>query len=510
MSNKTKNMIFTSFIFSVMLVNLGYASGLQSMNVTVYLNNTLLHGQQLPPLQSTSEINWKINATFGGLAHEMSSTINQSQINYTDSTGVTSTSGNALEILWDANPALETYQINGSNMQPVNVVSSNIVLGTVSQTGIYSTATAAPQCSNASQYTEWDFYITTQKNYSQSTKNIVVGRVCFYVTTIGYAQALPKAPISQLSSTLVLTAGTQQENFKLNYNSTYAASSDGLARVHWIANHVYATATPPNGSGYFAVNNIKSGKWYVHNNGTYSKWYNQLYTFAFEFIPQHSIFYSPNNIGILSPNCGISTSNLTNQSILSVVQCMNNTAKVYYSQANFLAAQLVSSSQNVSNYPTSSAVYLGKPAITVGLPSIFVENPIILLNLSGSFTGVFVPAGRPAIISVSSTALNTFGIGTVVTQVENTGTSSALFNVSIAGCPNIATPGGVSYQLLQGQGEEISTAIVAAGSSKTLNENCRVVVTDLSGGGSASANVTITSGPGETILNAIYKFLSSL
>ncbi len=511
MFDNYKRSAIALLLFSFMLLNLGYSSGLQSVNVTAYLNNTLLNGQPIPPLQSASQVNWRINATFGGLAQNISAELNQTQMNYTDSTGITSTSANPLQILWNANPDLETYIINGSALQPVNVVTSNITLGTVSQSGLYSSATSAPQCSPNNFYTEWDFYVTTQKNYTQSSRNVVVGRVCFYQATIGYAQALPKAPISQLSSTIILTAGPNHESIKLNYNSTHAASADGLARAQWVSNHTSVTAAPPNVIGYFAVDNIKSGQWYVHDNATYSQWYRQLYSFAFQYIPAPHAQYGPSSVGLLSQNCGVvSTSDLTNSSVAQAVECMNATGKVYYSQANFYAGQIVSSGQNVQNYTTTPITYAGKPAIALSLPSVFVLQPRISLNLSGAFTGMHVPAGKPAIISVTTSSLNTFGVGIVVVQVENMGNSAALFNVSLEGCPGISTPSGVNYQLMQGEGEEISIGIAASNTSAILNEKCTLVVNDLNGGGSASAQVTITSGPGENFLNAISRFLHSL
>jgi hypothetical protein len=189
---------------------------------------------------------------------------------------------------------------------------------------------------------------------------------------------------------------------------------------------------------------------------------------------------------------------------------MNSTAKVYYTQANYYANQLVSSSQAINNYSTAVMAYAGNWAVALSLPSVFIIKPQLDLNLSGSFTGMHIPAGKPAIISAVSTPLNTFGVGSVITQIENTGNSAALFSISIAGCPGISAPSGLSYRLAEGEGEEISTGIVATNLSGTLNEQCTVVVSDLSGGGSASTGITITSGIGETILNAISRFLSSL
>lgn len=506
-----KKAMLAWLVLSMLAVNIGYASDLQSLNVSLYLNGTLLHGQRILQLQNQSQAEWKIYAVFSGLKQNISAVLNQSAINYTDSSGTTSTSQNPLLINWTANPELATYPLNLSLAKPVYTLSSNITLGSVSQMGLYSNATAAPACHPNQLYTEWDFQVTVKQNYFQSSRNVVVGRVCFYNDPEGYSYALPKNSINQLSSSLILTSGIRQENLILNYNSTYARSSDGLVQASWPASHVYSIATPPNGSGYVAINDTSNNQWYIHNNATYSKWYKQYYSFAQNFIPKQILFYSPTNIGILSNNCNVvSTSNLTNNSVNRAVQCMNSTAVIYYSLANTYAMQLLSSSQNVSGYPASEAPYRGSPAVVVSLPSEFILQPKLDLNLSGAFLGIATPAGKPAIISVSSTSLNSLGIGSVISQIENVGNSPALFSISIANCPGIFTPSGISYQLSQGEGEEISTAIVSSNSSQIINQQCTVIVTDISGWGSASAPVTITSGPGQRILNAIRNFFRSL
>src|SRR5271155_613926 len=107
MLNKYKNSVLTILISAVILLNITYASGIQSVNVSAYLNGTLLNGQQLPPLQSPSQIRWDIAASFSGLTKNISTTINQSQINYTDFNNVRSMVSYPLQISWTANPALE-------------------------------------------------------------------------------------------------------------------------------------------------------------------------------------------------------------------------------------------------------------------------------------------------------------------------------------------------------------------------------------------------------------------
>lgn len=511
MSDKSKGLTIALLILSLLLLNICYASDLQSLSMSTYLNNTLLKGQQIPQLHSPAQINWLINATFYGLVQNIQVSLNSTQISYTDATGTASTIPRPLNISWYTNPELATYVLNNTHLQPVNVMSSNIVLGSVSQMGIYSSATTAPTCTAPNYYAEWDFYVTVFKNFSSPSRNVVVGRVCFYQKTVGYAQPLPRNSINQLSSTMVLASGQRTEKIILNYNSTYAKSPDGLVQAQWKVSHSYALASPPNGSLFYAVNNTNSAQWYLQSNDVYSRWFNQLYSFAEEYIPPKSVFYGPSSVGILAPQCAVvSTSNLTNGSVMNALACMNQTSKVYYTKANYYASQIVSSGQNMSNYPASFTKYKGKNAVGASLPSAFVLQPKLSLNISAQFTGIKVPAGKPEIFSVTASSLNTFGIGTIVTQVVNAGNVPALFNITLANCPGITTPTGVSYQILQGQGVEISTAIISTNTSQLINEKCTVVVSSIGGGGTSSTQVNVTSGPGEHIVAGATGFLHYL
>lgn len=502
MLNKNTSRILARLMFFIIIANVSYASGIINYSVSTYLNGTLLHGQSIPPLVTQQQVQWSIAATFNGAARNIAGTINQTAINYTDSKGTISTATTPLQIQWRANPEVASYPLIGSNTQPIYVMTSNILLGSVSQSGMYGSATTAPQCSTNQLYTEWDFQVTIVPSYGQSPRNVVVGRVCFYTSPIGYAQTLPAIPSTQLSSTLIVGSGLQQEIIILNNNATSAKSPDGYITAQGNGYYTASAALSPNGTAYVAINALQGNQLYIHDNGTFGKWFSQYYSFTQNFIPKQLQFYSPSNIGILSPNCNVvSNANLSNQSVSNAVQCMNSTAKIYYSQGNYYANQLVTSTQNVAGFTTTSVTSNGSPTVLVNLPSSFVPKLKLILRISGSFLGLRVPAGKPQIFSVTATNLNSQGIGTVLTQMENVGNSPAQFNVSIENCPGISAPSGISYLLNQSQGEEISTSIVASNPNQLISEQCTVVVNDLTGGGSASATVNISSGLAAKIAN---------
>ncbi len=508
---KNSSNIVAKLLISLVLVNLAYASGLSSMSVTAYLNNSLLQGQAIPPLNSQSQVSWNVGLVFTGGSNNITALLNQTSLNYTDSSGTTSTALNPLQIYWHTNSDAAVYPLNGSNLQQISIISANVLLGSVSQRGLYSSATSAPPCSTNNIYTEWDYYVNIKQNYSAQSRNVVVGRVCFFNLTIGYAQPLPITPTSSLSSTMVINSGAQQEQLTINNTGKFVESSDELVSAQLYGNYIKELTIAPNGTGYVAINSTSNNMWYVHDNGTYAQWYKQYHSFAQNYIPQQKQSYGPQNIGILSQNCNVvSSSDLTNATITSAVLCMNTTAKTYYSQANFYAAQLMASTQGILNFTTSTTKFNGKPAITVALPTVFEPKLNVTLILNGSFTGLVVPAGKPAIFSVSATTLNEFGVGIVTTQVENIGNSAALFNVTLENCPGVTAQSGVSYQLTQGQGEDISTAVASADPSNVINEQCTVVVNDLTGGGSASAQVNINSGHAEQLIEALTNIFKAL
>ncbi len=494
----------------LLLTSVSHASGIKSLNASLFINGTQLHGQEVSPMQQASAALWVVNATFFGDAQSIDAVLNSSQINYTSSTGITSEISTPLRLTWAANPATEAYVLTNSTKLPIYLLASNETRGSVSASGQFSSATAAPACSKDRLYCEWDFYFTIQQNYSSGQKNVVVGRTCFYQLPIGYAQMLPVAPSEQLSSTLTLTNVTGTQVLLLNYNSTNTSSVSGAVAASWPASHVSVPVAPPNGSDYYAISNLNASRWYVQPNSVFAKWDTQYYSFALGFISRQVLFYSPSSIGVLSQSCNSVPSTVSNSTITAALQCMNSTAQVYYSKANSYAAGLFSSSQKISAYTANAAEYMGQPAIIIYIPSVFILQPRLTLRLSGSFAGVAIPAGRPAIISANATKLDTLGMGTITVQVENTGSSTALFNVTLEDCPGIKTQKGVSYQRLRGEGLSISTGVTASNIIGLINESCTVVVNDLTGGGSAAAQVNVVSGTGENIINGIYGFFKSM
>ncbi len=503
--------IMIMIIATVMLADQYYAYGTQTTSVSAYLNNTLLHGQALPSLQAPSSIEWRINTTFYGSGNVVYANLGWYMINYSDYNGISTTATNDINVTWHAGPVAATFPINSSVYGTVNMISSNILLGSVSQSGIFSSATAAPACSTNNLYSEWDFYVTVQKNSFTSSQNVVVGRVCFYQETVGYAHLLYAQAYDLGSSSMLVKSGGVIEPLLYAPGSENASSPDGMVSAHFSSSSVSPSVQLQDMGSYMAFNSPLNGSWYVHSNSTYDAWYSQFYSFTAGRIPATTLFYSPTNVGLVSPDCStVSTSNLTNKSVEEAVQCMNQTASVYYSRANSYAIQLTSTSRSISGYPTQGTLYLGKPAIAVMLPGSFTQSANATLFLNGAFTGVTVHSAVPAIISISSTQLNFFGVGSIIAQVLNTGSGPGLFSASISDCPGISAPSGLSYQLGQGAGEKITIGIMASGYNGIIDQTCTVTFTDLKSGESSSTQVNVSSGIAERIYYTLAGLFSSL
>ncbi len=503
--------IMVMVIATVMLANQYNAYGTQTASVSTYLNNTLLHGQPLPSLQPPSNIEWRINTTFYGTGNVVYANLGGDMVNYSDYNGISTTAANDINVTWHAGPVGATFPINSNRYGTVNMISSNILLGTVSQSGIFSSATAAPECSVNNLYSEWDFYVTVQKNSFTSSQNVVVGRVCFYQETVGYAHLLSAQGYDLGSSSMLVISGGVIKPLLFAPGIENASSPDGLASAHVSSSAVSPSVQLQDMASYMAFNSPADGSWYVHSNSTYAAWYSQFYSFTAGRIPATKLFYSPTNVGLVSPDCSsVSTSNLTNKSVEEAVQCMNRTASVYYSRANSYATQLTSTSRSISGYPTEVATYLGKPAVTIMLPGLFTQSSNATLYLNGAFTGVTVHSAVPAIISISSTQLNFFGVGSIMAQVLNTGSGPGLFSTSISDCPGISAPSGLNYQIAKGAGEKITIGIAASGYNGIIDQTCTVTFTDLKSGESSSAKVNVSSGIAEHIYYTITGFFSSL
>jgi hypothetical protein len=171
-----------------------------------------------------------------------------------------------------------------------------------------------------------------------------------------------------------------------------------FASATWTGNHISVTATC---SKRHRVRGDKQHR--DAHSGTskatqsYSKWHNQ---FALICAAEHTAKL-PSSTGLptlalLSQSCGISTSKLSNQSVLRVVACMNNALHRRTTRRPItIPANLSPQARTSPTIPHLRQSYLWESLlIAVSLPSIFVSQPSLILNLSGAFTGVCSAFGK--------------------------------------------------------------------------------------------------------------------
>jgi hypothetical protein len=484
-----------AFIMSCMLIGIAFASSFQISSV--YLNNTANPGQPLTPNQPQSQAVWTFNTSFNSTGQGINANISSGAINYTDSAGRIISAAYPLQISGALSQQKTSYYaVDTLGRIPIQTMSSYVTLGSVYQgSGYFQNATAAPQCSSTGLYSEWDFSVYVQFNLTSGARNVVVGRVCIYNQTIGWIEALPKSPTARLLANVSLYANGQREMLQLPQNMTPAIASDKLAEAWWINQTGIAAddVAPPNGTQYVAVNGSKNGRWYLQASDAYMKWYNQYYKFAQNKIPNLDEQYSPSSVGILSNACNVvSASDLTNQSVKNAVNCMNDTASLYYSFANQQAMQLMSSVQNMSGYQYAVTSLGGKPVVAVNLPGRFLSNPKIRFSLNGQFLGFSLPAGAPQILIINASPVSMEGAGTLTMLVENYGNKPDLFTVSINDCPGVSTEQGVSYSVGADRVVNITTSYTAPNANLTLNQQCAVRVRGVNGGGN-TREVTLVS-----------------
>lgn len=439
--------------------------------------------------QSQSLAEWNFNASFNSSVSGFQANFSQDAINYTDQSGRMILAAYPLEITGNASNARTAYYaINTASMVPIQVLSSYVTLGSVFQGyGQNQNATSAPLCAQQNLYAEWDFYVHVQPNQQSIARNIVVGRVCIYNTTIGWADALGQYPVAMPSANITVIANGAVEHLTLPDNNSAGSSPDGLVKAQWIGTQGIGLGQSalPDGFSYFAVNGLSPYNWTLQDQAIYSRWYIQFYKFTQNKIPALNEQFSPSSVGILSNSCNVvSLTNLTNQSVRSALDCMNSTAALYYSLANQQAAQLASSPvQNMSGYNYSSAALEGRPAIAADVPAAFNASPAIKFTINGQFLGYSLPAAAPQILIATASAVTLSGEGSLNMLVQNYGRSQGLFTVAINGCPGIQTRQGTSYMIGPQQVVNITAAFTAPNQNLTLDAQCAVQVRGQNGGG---------------------------
>ena len=487
--------LFAALSVSIILLNLVNSSGFNSTVYGVSLNNTLNPGQPLAANQSPSSYWWtfavQLNTSQNG--QSAYSYVNGTQINYTDKLGRYISAAYPIQIT--GTPAVRNafYEVNKSGMLPIQLMSSNVTLGSVYQGMPYQNATAAPDCAvNGDYYTEWDLYVNVQPSQQQGARNVVVARVCIYRWTIGYAEALPEAPKELPTANITIISNGQHDSLSLPYNSTSASAPDRLFTASWNGSYL-SMAAPPNGSQYAIIADRNMTQWYVQTIGTYNKWYNQYYNFVLNNIPSPIARYSPSKLSFLSASCNVvSVTNLTNQSIRNAATCMNQTAALYYSFSNQVSPRLFNYSILIDNYTTTEVDYDGGVAIAVDIPSVFTSRPGMAFNVNGQLLSAELPTGAVSLVSVNASPIGIDGRGELRITLRNAGNTAGLFSVAVNGCPGISTEPGLSYQAGPGQEISITAPVSAPAANFTISRQCVVAVTT-SGGGGEARNVTIAS-----------------
>ena len=439
--------------------------------------------------QSQSIAEWNINATFNSSAGGFLANFSQESINYTDPAGRLILAAYPLEIIGNASQ-IDTayYPIDARSMVPIQVLSSYVTLGSVLQGYAGNqNATAAPSCTQTGLYAEWDFYVHVQPNQQSIARNVVVGRVCIYNKTIGWADALQQYPVSMPSANITVIANGAAEHLIIPDNNSQASSADGLVKAQWIGIPAIGVgqAAMPDGFDYFAVNGLSAYNWTLQDQAVYSRWYVQFYKFTQNKIPNLNSQFSPSSIGILSNACNVvSLTDLTNASVYSAVNCMNATASLYYSLANQQARQLIASPvQRMSGYNYSAAIVGAAPVISLDIPATFAPSPSIRFTINGQLLGYSLPVAAPQLLIATASPVTLEGHGMLNLLVQNYGRSQGLFTVSINGCPGIETQPGASYMVGAQQVVNVAAAFTAPNQNLTLDTQCAVQVKGQSGGG---------------------------
>ncbi len=439
--------------------------------------------------QSQSQAQWIINATFNGSASSFQANFSQDSINYTDSAGRLMQAAYPLEITGNASQKNSAYYlIDTKTMVPIQVLNSYVTLGSVFQGYAGNqNATAAPQCAPSGLYAEWDFYVHVQPSQQSVARNVVVGRVCIYNKTIGWADALQEYPTAMPSANITVIANGATERLTIPDNNSQASSADGLVRAKWIGlpGIGIGQAAMPNGFDYFAVNGLLAYNWTLQDQAVYSRWYVQFYKFTQNKIPDLNEQFSPSSVGILSSSCNVvSLTNLTNASVYNAVNCMNSTASLYYSLANQQAQQLAASPvQSMGGYNYSPSMVGMAPAISLDMPAAFTPSPSIGFTISGQFLGYSLPLAAPRLLIATASPVTLEGHGTLNLLVQNYGRSQGLFTVSINGCPGIEAQPGSSYMIGPQQVVNVTAAFTAPNQNLTLDTQCAVQVKGQGGGG---------------------------
>lgn len=484
---------------------------------SVSLTNILHPGQQ----QNASQTQWLINvvANGGGQSTEFSSSISNSSVGQSCSNCQGDTPASTLTISGTENPEIETYPIEQTEGSLVQYdYYAEIGYLSASQGFFSSTFNATPSnpCPgsdpNQAGYVysnEWDYAVPTssstffglisQENYTGTT----VIRICIYSKKQGTVNQLDTSPYLKFSTTLTFSnSNGQTETLSLNSanQSGTAQTSDGYVYVDWPGSLVTGNPTTYS-QGEVAVDNYQSQSWVISSSTDYQTYESDSVRALDLLNPNNNQVTTFENNTLSNLQCtGLARTllpsqyNYTNTALGALTNCMIAKVESDYNNNNNDVQGLLNGGSSLSGYPAQFNSG-SQPSFSISIPDYFVTNPELDLRVSGTFLGVVIPLGKPQILSISSTPFKSGGNGTITLNVQNIGSGTGTFYYSLNSCNGITAPTSSHYSVAPNNNQEISIPIQATSANQTISESCTVTVTDYNGGGSDSAQVSISVSP---------------
>ena len=469
----------------------------------------------LHPGQNASQTQWLINVVVnGGGQSIVAGILSNSSLGQMCTSCQGDIPAYPLQITAKENPETEIFPIE-TKQGSLTQYYATYEIGSVSVTGFWKdqyNATAAPVCPpsyNGYTYNnEWDYKIPTKigavigfgGNTAYEPSAI---RVCIYSNKVGDVYSIDTNPYQVFSTDLTFTSNGRSETLTIsNANqSGTAQTSQGDVQVQWPGSLVTLNPTTYS-QGEVAVNNYQSQSWVISSSTQYNTYQSDSQRTYSLLNPSNIQATNIDNSTIpnygctgLVPNTNPSAYNYSNQSLQSLAQCLYGTSQRDYSQTGADISALLSGGSTLGGYPATLTSYKNQNSFSISIPNYFTTNPELDLRLSGTFIGVVIPLGKPKILSIVPAQLRSGGNGTINVNVENIGGGTGSFYYSLSNCTGITSPTSSKYSIAPNNTQQINIPIIATSSNQTISDRCSVTITDYNGGGSDTAQVSVTVKP---------------
>jgi hypothetical protein len=306
--------------------------------------------------------------------------------------------------------------------------------------------------------TNWDIPL------GRSTFGKIKTRYCITKTQVG-TKGVYNNPTIGFNAKIKVAVGSKSKESTICSGSTTSCEGSSvsfgdLGVATWSGSLVTGES-PPNQNNYVAINSFYSNKWQIASRSKFDSYYPKisvsdasLTEYTYTLPEQYTTDEQISQAG---------------QKIVAAVSPTNQAADVLLNEdTSFTTSQFSTKDDNT-----------GKVSVTLKRS---LTSPNVVFRIRADWLGIYIPSGKPQILSVTSDKFQSGETGTVSVRVQNIGDAQGSFSALLVDCdPFIVSSSAQTARktLQSGDIDTIEISINGGTVAQDLSKSCSVKVYDV-------------------------------